>query len=65
MKMTRGRIVGAAIVAPVATSVTVATRIPARLVVASDTLIVNGEQPVLVGAQLLGRTRDLASRFQI
>lgn len=53
--MTRRRIVGAAIAILVMASVTTVVRVPARLVVPSDTLIVNGEQPVLVGARLLNR----------
>ena len=54
--MTRGRAIGVGIAMLIVASVTTAVRVPARLVVPSDTLIVNGEQPVLVGARLLNRS---------
>jgi hypothetical protein len=52
-QVTRGRIVAIVAAIVIAAVVTVDLRMPSRIAVQSDTLIVNGLHPVLLGAQLL------------
>src|SRR5262249_27180609 len=52
-RLTRGTLLGIAATLVVAAAIAVDLRLPSRIVVSSDTLIVNGLEPVLLGAKLL------------
>ena len=55
IRWTRSRVIGLATVVAIAAAATVDMRLPARIDIGSETLIVNGLRPVLVGARLLNR----------
>jgi len=54
-RWTRRRAIGAAIVLAIIVGVTAEVRRPERIAIDSDTLIINGMRPVLIGARLLNR----------